>query len=182
MQEAIATTPDAPTVLDIPGLRRIVPTDVDGITRLAQNAWRVREVWDDAALANPMYWFMAQYTNPYSLVFDVCDGAGFIAFIKTVPSWRSQIYFAAWDRRAMRRFDLWRTAGAIACAAFDLLVIDGFILPNNRLSFNAAKKAGMTYRGLIKRAGVYDGREVPVHWFEITREALGLPSFTLDEE
>lgn len=192
MPEALATTdlpapvvdPPTRTVLDAvddalaltaPDLLRIRHDDFPRLLLLAKNIWRIREIWDADSLANPMGWFASQYANPYNLVFDVCDGAGVLAFIKTVPGWMTQVYTAIWDRRGMRRADLLIPGARVAAMAWDLQSISAFINLDNTKSLRLTERAGMRYRGLVK-SGVYcapGGK--PLRWYELTRSDLDLP-------
>lgn len=174
-------TANAPVASVATGIRQILPGDVDGLAKLLSNVWRVREVWTDEALANPAAWFMNHYTDPNSLVFDIADGGGFIAFLHTVPGWYTTVYLGAWERRAMRRVDLWRAATSVAMLAHGLLVANAFILPSNRLSLKLARACGMRERGLIRVGASYNGAPSPWVWFDIDRRELGLSEITLDD-
>ena len=172
-------TPIAPafdTNINVPGLWHVRPTDVDRLTRMLGQAWRVDEIWDDEARANPGLWFMQQYTHASNLLFDVLDGKGMVAFIRTIPNWRCQVYAAAWSREAMRRDDLFIAACKIAMMTNDLLVIDSFVKCNNPLSQRATLRCGFRNRGIIKDAQCYNGAPRPMFWNEADRA-----TFRLDE-
>lgn len=158
----------------IPGLVRVGSQDVERLTNLLKNSWRINELWDDESRANPGLWFMSHYVNPTNMIFDVGDGAGMIAFIRTIPGWRSQVYFAGWARAGFRAYDQWRAAAQVMMLANDLRVIDGFILPHNTKSRRTAEKMGMHYRGPIKTAQWYNGVLRTQSWYEISDVDLGL--------
>lgn len=80
MQEATSAAID--TNIGVPGLWHVRPLDGDRLTALLANAFRVDEIWDDDARANPGLWFMQQYTHPSNLLFDVLNGKGMVAFIR----------------------------------------------------------------------------------------------------
>lgn len=166
------------TNIGVPGLWLVKATDVDRLTVLLRNAWRVRELWDDEASANPGLWFMSHYTAPHNLLFDVMNGSGFVAFIRTVVGWRSQIYAAAWARPAMRRDDLLRDACKLAMLTLDLRVIDSFVKLDNRLSQRRTLQCGFVNRGSIRNAQCYNGVLRPMYWNEIDRATLGLTEET----
>jgi RimJ/RimL family protein N-acetyltransferase len=176
-QPMLALVEDAPTPttnIDIPGLWLIRPTDVDRLARVLKDAWRVTELWDDEARANPGLWFMLHYTRPFNMLFDVENGAGLVAFIRTIPGWRTQVYAAAWSRRAMGRDDLFTAACRIAMLTHDLLVIDSFVRLENHRSQKATLRNGFKNRGIVPAAQCYNGAMIPLHWNELERATLGL--------
>lgn len=178
MQEAISEVAAIDTNIGVPGLWHVRPTDVDRLTSMLAQAYRVDEIWDDDARANPGLWFMQQYTHPSNLLFDVLNGKGFVAFIRTLPNWRCQVYAAAWSRAAMRRDDLFRKACSIAMLTHNLLVIDSFVKVNNPLSQRATLRCGFKNRGIIKDAQCYNGAPRPMYWNEIDRATLELDEVT----
>jgi hypothetical protein len=180
---AADTTTDAAQATNcaVPGLWLIRPEDVDRQAILLQNAWRVRELWDDEARAAPGQWFMFHYLNPCNLLFDLCNGAGLIAFIHTIPGWRSVVFAAVWRRRAMRRDDLFQSACKLAMLTSDLLVIDSFVQISNTLSQRATLRNGFINRGIICPAARYNGAVNPMYWNEVTRAILGLDPPMLPE-
>jgi hypothetical protein len=165
----------------VPGLWLVKATDVDRLTRLLAQAYRVDEIWDDEARANPGLWFMSHYTLPVNLLFDVENGAGLVAFIRTIPGWRAQVYAAAWHRRAMRRDDLFQAACKLAMLTNDLLVLDSFVRLDNVRSQRATLRNGFVNRGIIPVAQRYNGAMRPLYWNEIERATLGLDPVTLPE-
>lgn len=168
-------TPDLTQSQEIvPGLVKVGTADVSRLTRLLENAWRVDEIWDDEARANPGLWFMSHYTAPQNMLFDVHDGSGLVAFIRTIPGWRTQVYAAAWKRAAMGQDELFRTACKVMMLANDLLVIDSFVKVANKLSQRATLRTGFVNRGIINKAQCYNGVYRPMYWNEIDRAALGL--------
>lgn len=158
----------------VPGLVRVGSTDVDRLTELLKNAWRIKEIWDDEARKNPGLWFMSHYMSPFNMLFDVLDGAGLVAFIRTVVGWRTQVFAAAWARRAIGRDDIFRAACQTMMLANDLLVIDSFVRLDNKLSQRGTLRAGFRNRGIIPAAQCYNGLMTPMYWNEIDRPALGL--------
>lgn len=177
MQEAISVvgaTESSATNINIPGLWRITPTDVVRQTVLLANAWRIDELWDDESRANPGLFFMSHYLAPGNLLFDVEGGAGLVAFIRTIPGWRTQVVAGAWARRAFGRDDLFQTACKLALLTHDLLVIDSFVKIDNRISQRATLRCGFKNRGIIKAAQCYNGAMRPMYWNELTRADIGL--------
>jgi len=172
IEDGVAVETD--TNIGVPGLWHIRPTDVDRISRMLPQAWRVREIWDDEARANPGLWFTSHYLHPQNLLFDVLNGRGLVAFIRTIVGWRTQVFAAAWSREAKGRDDLFRTACEIAMRTNDLLVIDSFVHIDNRLSQRATIRAGFRNRGIIKAAQCYNGLPKDVYWNEIDRAGLGI--------
>jgi len=185
MAEAIATTDSGALVafsdtalttnVKVPGLWLVnAATDGDRITTLLREAWRVNEIWDDEARANPGLWFMQNYANPANLLFDVLNGKGMVAFIRTIPGWRAQVYAAAWSRAAMRRDDLFVAACKLAMLTNRLLVIDSFVKLDNKLSQRATVRSGFVNRGIIRDAQCYNGALRSMYWNELSRADLGL--------
>ena len=172
MVPLVEETAEPTTNIGIPGLWLIKAHDVDRLTRTLKEAWRVTELWDDEARANPGLWFMMHYTHPYNLLFDVENGAGMVAFIRTIPGWRCHVYAAAWRRRAMGRDDLFATACRIAMQAHDLLVIDSFVRLENRRSQKATLRNGFKNRGIVPGAQCYNGVMIPLYWNELDRATL----------
>lgn len=170
----VLTPEQLETNCNVPGLWRVRQTDMPRLARILENAYRVRELWDDEALANPGPWFMSHYMSPNNMLFDVLDGAGLVAFVRTIPGWRSQVYAAAWKRRAMGRDDLFRAAMQIAMLTNDLLVLDSFVVLDNKISQRATLRAGFVNRGTIANGQCYNGVYRPVYWNEIDRAELGL--------
>lgn len=168
----------ATTNIGVPGLWHVHPTDVARLTTILQNAWRVKEVWDDDARANPGLWFMSHYTAPTNMLFDVLNGKGLVAFIRTIPCWRTQVFAAAWGREAKGRDDLFRAACTLAMHTFYLLVIDSFVRLDNPLSQRATLRAGFKNRGIVRNAQCYNGALLPMYWNEIDRAGLGLDEVT----
>jgi len=162
------------TNIGVPGLWLVKATDVDRLSVLLKEGWRVREIWDDEARANPGLWFMSHYTQPTNLLFDVLNGKGMVAFIRTIVGWRCQVYAAAWSRDAMRRDDLFIAACKIAMLTNRLLVIDSFVKMDNPLSQRATVRCGFRNRGIIKDAQCYNGVPRSMYWNEADRPALGL--------
>lgn len=162
------------TNVNIPGLWHVTPTDVTRLTSILQNAWRIKEVWDDDARANPGLWFMSHYTKTENMLFDVLNGAGLVAFIRTTPSWRTQVFAAAWARRAKGRDDLFRSACTLMMYYQNLHVIDSFVRLDNPLSQRATLRAGFKNRGIIRDAQCYHGAMIPMWWNEIDRATLGV--------
>lgn len=158
----------------VPGLYRVRAADVERLASILTNAYRVKEVWDDVALSNPAKWFVDNYTDPNNMLFDVLNGAGMIAFIRTIPGWRAQVYAAGWKRRAFGRDDLFRAACQIAMLTGNLLVIDSFVREDNELSQRATLRTGFVNRGIIRHAQCYNGAMYPMYWNEIDRAELGL--------
>jgi len=176
-QETTSVTPFTPacdTNIGVPGLWHVQATDVDRVTHMLHEAWRVNEIWDDAARANPGLWFMSQFTQPTNLLFDVLNGKGFVAFIRMIPNWRCQVYAAAWSRDAMRRDDLFIAACKIAMLTHNLLVIDSFVKLDNSLSQRATLRCGFVNRGVLKDAQCYNGTSQGMYWNEADRASLGL--------
>jgi hypothetical protein len=179
--ETTNVTPIAPafdTNINVPGLWHVRPIDGDRITNLLKYAWRVDEIWDDEARANPGLWFMQQYTHPSNLLFDVLNGKGMVAFIRTIPNWRAQVYAAAWHRDAMRRDDLFIAACKIAMLTHNLIVIDSFVKLSNPLSQRATLRCGFKKRGIIKDAQCYNGTPRPMYWNEAERATFELDEVT----
>ena len=170
----VEDTTEPTTNINVPGLWLVKPTDIDRLTRLLTHMHRVDEVWDDEANLNRGLWFMSHYTAPTSMLFDVENGGGFVAFIRTTAGWRTQVYAAAWTRRAFGRDDLFRTACKLMMLTHDLRVIDSFVKLDNRISQRATLRAGFKNRGVIKNAQCYNGALRPMFWNEIDRAALGL--------
>jgi hypothetical protein len=162
------------TNIGVPGLWQVKPADGARLIELLKQAWRIEEIWDDEANQNRGLWFMSNYTHPTNLLFDVLNGAGLVAFIRTIPGWRCQVYAAAWSRRAFGRDDLFQTACKLAMLANDLLVIDSFVKLDNPRSQRATLRAGFKNRGVIKQAQCYNGAMQPMYWNEIDRSTLGL--------
>jgi len=162
------------TNVQVPGLWRVTATDVNRLAPMLMNIWRVNEVWDDEARANPGAWFMSNYTHPFNLLFDVLDGKGFVAFIRTIPGWRCQVYAAAWSREAMRRDDLFIAACKLAMLTNRLLVIDSFVKLDNARSQRATLRCGFKNRGIIRDAQCYNGTPRSMFWNELSREDIGL--------
>lgn len=172
--EVVYTEPTPTTNINVPGLWHMTPADVARQAAMLTNAWRIDELWDDESRANPGLFFMSHYMAPGNMLFDVENGAGLVAFIRTIPSWRTQIVAGAWARRAFGRDDLLRAACKIMMFTHDLLVIDSFVKIDNRLSQRATLRAGFTNRGIIKAAQCYNGVMRPMYWNEITRADLGI--------
>lgn len=170
----VEETAEPTTNIDHPGLWLIKPTDVDRLSRTLREAWRIPELWDDEARANPGLWFMSHYTHPYNLLFDVENGSGLVAFIRTIPGWRTHVFAGAWRRRAMGRDDLFQAACRIAMLTHDLLVIDSFVRLENRRSQKATLRNGFVNRGIIRAAQCYNGAMIPLHWNELDRATIGL--------
>lgn len=178
MQEASAPG-NSPTLVTesvevMPGLVRVGTQDIPRINRLLSNIWQVKEVWDDEARSNPTLWFASHYLNPNNMLFDVEDGNGFIAFIRTIPTWRTQAYTARWGGEGKSYDDYFRTASQIMVIAHDLLVIDAFILPENAPARAAAERSGFDFRGTVKAAQCYNGGMRGLCWYEIHRDTLGV--------
>lgn len=157
-----------------PDLVWVRPDDMGKLLAIAKEAYRIKELWDDESRANPTLWFAAHFGNPANLVFDVCQGAGVIAFLRTVPGYKAQAYIALWHQRAMRRHDLVKLAATIAFLAKDLVTIDTFVRPDNKLSQRLCLACGMHYKGTIKELVCYNGERVPMLWYEGTRPDVGL--------
>lgn len=166
-------TPSVGAAVD--GLRVIRPDDRDDLLRVARHLARFPFLVDDAVRADPVAWFAVTFCNYNNLVFDMDEGKGFIAFFQVHPGWRASVYAASWDTGAMRRYDLWRAACGIAMLTYDLLTLDAFIHPDNRLAQRAAKRSGGEFRGRIKGATVYNGTTTDMLWYELRREDMGLP-------
>lgn len=158
----------------IPGLVRVGSQDIDRLTGLLKDAWRIDELWDDEARANPGLWFMSHYVNPSNMIFDIHDGAGMIAFIRTVPGWLTQVYFAGWRKEGFRAREQWRTAAQVMMLVNDLRVVHGFIKLDNKLSQRAATSMGMRYRGVISGSQWYNGVPRATAWYEIDEVGVGL--------
>lgn len=156
------------------GLKVFTPKDIDALVALATKVISTRALQTDEMIQDPVGWCTREFTNPANLAFDVCDGAGFIGFMHTVPTWRSSVYLAAWKPTAMRRDDLFKLACQVAFQAHDLLVIDAFIGEDNLLSRRAAERVGFKYRGTVKAGIWYNGVVLPRRWYELTRaDVLG---------
>lgn len=166
--------------IGIPGLWKVGPLDTDRLGTLLARSLRVPELWDDEARANPGQWFYSHYTHPANLLFDVENGAGMVAFIRTIPGWRTQVYAGAWSRKAWGRDDLFQAACKIAMLSHDLLVIDSFVRLENRRSQRATLRNGFRNRGIIKGAQCYNGVGIPMYWNEIERADLGLEPPSLE--
>lgn len=163
-------------------LRRITSDDRESLARLAARIGEIREFWDDRFRVSSqaaVQAFARTFAHPTrSLTFDVCDDAGVLCFAEIEPGWRAQVYAYSWHRRAnLADADdqLWRTAAQIAMQAYDLLVLDAFVLSDNRLSRRAVTRRGFRFRGYVPNAAWYDGVSHDVAWYEADREAVGLP-------
>lgn len=158
----------------VPGLVRVGTQDIARINKLLSNVWNVKEVWDDEARSNPTLWFASHYLNPNNMLFEVDDGNGFIAFIRTIPTWRTQVYTARWGGSGKSYDEHFLTACRIMVLAHDLLVIDAFILPDNEPARAAAERSGFADRGTVAAAQCYNGAMRPMCWYEIHRNDLGV--------
>ena len=174
MAETPETTDELATNCAVPGLWKIAPTDMNRLGVMLPQAWRIKEIWDDEARANPAQWFTFHFLNPQNMLFDLLNGKGLVAFIRTVPSWRSQVYCGVWHKDAMRRDDLFKDACRIMMLTNDLLVLDSFVKLDNNLSQRATLRNGFKYRGIIRNAQCYNGAQRAVRWNEIDRATLGL--------
>ncbi|MEE8489946.1 MAG: GNAT family N-acetyltransferase [Acidimicrobiia bacterium] len=153
------------------------PEDLEALTILAKKVTSTRGLWDDFCRAKPMETFYNIYASPNSLVFDICDGEGVVAFSTVIPRWRCRINIGLWTRRAVRVShdnNLWKVAARVAMLQFDLHRIDGFVAVSNTLSIRIAERMGMERRGLIRGTACYDGVVEDRIWYEGDRIGAGL--------
>lgn len=163
-------------------LKQIEHTDNDALLALAQQIAKQPYFWDDRAREQPLVWFATTFGNPNSLIFDVADGQGVIAFSHIQPGFDARSHIACWSREGYSFIKTVRKAFAVAMLYHNLLAINGFIQIDNRPARLAARLAGARYRGIIQKVICYNGVMKDAVWYEATRELAGLPPITPSED
>jgi hypothetical protein len=159
----------------VAGLSIVSCNDINAHKTLAPRVQGVREFWPDENMdVNPGVWYVSQFCNPLNLIFDIEDGRGMIAFLYTVPSYRSQVFVAKWDETCEIDVETWRSAAQIAVMTHDLICIDAFIGRDNVAAQKLAERAGMRRRGIVRGQVHYKGEPVDTYWYEIDRAELGI--------
>jgi RimJ/RimL family protein N-acetyltransferase len=151
-------------------IRILLRADVAELERLRRRIEAIPEFWNDTVANDKEGTFAAIWCDPNTLLFDVCDDGGVVAFLNVTPHWRAACYVAAWSKRAHGRDDLFKIALATTMLRHELLVVDAFVKPDNRLSRRSCERVGFLNRGTIRDAVCYNGHPSDLIWYEIHRD------------
>lgn len=179
--ESTAVSPTQEASAQVEDLRLFTPLDEDVVLQVADRVRDMYIFWDDRVRADraaAVGLFAHLFANVNNVMF-IVRGGGVLTVTNVEPNWRARVHVLAWDRAAMRRPDLLRTAALAAMRAKGLLVLDGVmpaVTPERpllaQLAQSNARRCGMTEIGRIKGNFVYNGESVDGVWFQITREEL----------
>ncbi len=153
-------------------LRLLLRSDVAEMQRLRTRIDGIEEFWNDAVVNDKDATFENIWCDPNTLIFDVCDDGGVVVFLNVTPRWRAACYAAAWSKRAHGKDELFRIALATAMLRHELIVVDAFVKPTNRLSIRSCERVGFVNRGTIRDAVCYNGHPSDLIWYEIHRDAV----------
>ena len=165
--EAVTSTPANGEI------KVVAPTDQEALSRIAQHIAK-QKFWEDGMLFNIGETFQYAFMNPNAFVVEIAE-AGVLSFVTIHPRMRARLYGVMWSPRAMRKPELWRTAGIAAFEALELHVIEALTSWDNSLARKAMEAGGMTFKGRIKDALCYSGVVKDAAWYEATRADAGLP-------
>jgi len=153
------------------GYRRIEPTDTTGHQTLFEHLRQIPVFWHDGVLAHPEAWYVRTFCHPLSLVYDIADGGGMIAFTNVIPKWRCVTYGAAWDRTAMRRAtEDWHYLGYSTLQVYDLFHIDAFTNVSNLLMQRLLDAIPLTRQAVLPKYLWYNGVPEDVIWYQADRD------------